>query len=163
MIFLVTPLEIVNTKLPLEISRLFLYFVLIYSYYFSVCDTVANIPITQGGQGEACYNTTGVHYPAYQVSQNSNMCFSLGKDATPENVRWSLLDPLDPTVGVNYQYLNGDIEFCGSPRSLIIELTCKDDHYNIPDEEPVYETNCVYKFSIDSVYGCPTGTSFFES
>lgn len=69
------------------------------------------------------------------------------------------IDPLDPTIGVNYGYINGDNSFCseGKKRSLTIELTCKDDHYNIPDEEPVYENDCAYKFSIDSVYGCPTG------
>ena len=64
-------------------------------------------------------------------------------------------------MGVNYVYINGDNDGCleGAKRSLTIELTCKDDHYNIPDEEPVYETNCAFKFSIDSVYGCPTGKS----
>ena len=69
------------------------------------------------------------------------------------------IDPTDPTVGVNYQYVNGDDAYCGAEnyRSLTIELTCKDQYYNIPDEEPVYENNCAYKFSIDSVYGCPTG------
>lgn len=146
--------------LLLEISRKTYFSFLISSYYFSVCDSVANVPVTRGGQGYACYNTTDVHYPAYQVNQGGDSCYYLGASAKPEDVRWSLLDPLDPTVGVNYQYINGDSADRSGPRSLIIELTCKDDHYNIPDEEPVYETDGVFKFSIDSVYGCPTGTIF---
>lgn len=72
---------------------------------------------------------------------------------------WLILDNHDPTVGVTYQYLNGDDRECGEGnyRSLAVELTCKDDNHNIPDEEPVYESNCAYKFAIESIFGCPTG------
>ena len=30
------------------------------------------------------------HYPAYQVSRNSDVCKRLGVDATAENTRWYL-------------------------------------------------------------------------
>lgn len=68
------------------------------------------------------------------------------------------VDNTDPTVGINYMYINGDDMACPGPRSFWLELTCKDNEYNIPDEEPVFETNCVYKVSIDSIYGCPIGS-----
>ena len=58
------------------------------------------------------------------------------------------IDPTDPTVGVNYQYINGDDAYCGDRnyRSLTIELTCKDQYYNIPDEEPVPEQQLIIMF-----------------
>ncbi|KAK8832059.1 hypothetical protein WA577_005155 [Blastocystis sp. JDR] len=129
-----------------------------FTYVFNVCGVVNNVPITKAGEGSVCYaqgSKDPVHYPAYQVSQSSDQCLRLGSDATKENTRWSLIDNTDPTVGINYMYINGDDMACPGPRSFWLELTCKDNEYNIPDEEPVFETNCVYKVSIDSIYGCP--------
>ena len=106
-----------------------------------------------------CIATPGedpIHYPAYQVGQGEDVCYRLGVDATTENTRWFLNDNHDPTVGVTYEYLNGDAALCRGKRSLAIEVTCKDDAHNIPDEEPVYENNCRFMFAIDSIFGCPT-------
>lgn len=74
-----------------------------------------------------------------------------------------IIDNHDPTVGITYQYINGDETGCsaGVSRSLSIELTCKDGVHTIPDVLPVYENDCQVKLSIDSTYGCPMecGTS----
>ena len=64
------------------------------SYVFNVCGVVNDVPITKAGEGAACYSQGGaepVHYPAYQVSQSSDLCLRLGVDATSENTRWSLI------------------------------------------------------------------------
>lgn len=58
---------------------------------------MSNVPRTMGGTGSLCYNITAgeepVHYPAYQVSQFSDLCLSLGLNAKQENVHWSLIGP----------------------------------------------------------------------
>ena len=114
---------------------------------------------TPGGTTIPCYGEEGeaVHYPAYQVSITGDLCRRLGLDATSDNVRWSLVDSSDPTVGVVYSYINGDDrDGCPSPRSLVIELDCMDDEYNLPDEELVIENSCEYRLTFNSIYGCPT-------
>lgn len=63
-------------------------------YVFSFCDVVKTVPTTMAGNGTQCYRTGDeepVHFPAYQVAQTNNLCLALGKDAKPENVRWSLI------------------------------------------------------------------------
>ena len=63
-------------------------------YVFSFCDVVKTVPTTVAGNGTQCYRTSEeepVHYPAYQVAQTYDLCLALGKDAAPENVRWSLI------------------------------------------------------------------------
>lgn len=128
------------------------------SYVFQICGTVNTIP-TPGGTTIPCYGEEGeaVHYPAYQVSNTGDLCRRLGLDATSDNVRWSLVDSSDPTVGVVYSYINGDDrDGCPSPRSLVIELDCMDDEYNLPDEELVIENSCEYRLTFNSIYGCPT-------
>lgn len=155
---------------------------------FAFCGVVNEVPVAQGGTGSPCYGchrwflwqigTRGgeepVHYPAYQVAQSYDGCVRLGVDASTENTRWYLngsfvvllfiLDNHDPTVGVTYQYVNGDDALCGDGnyRSLAMEMTCKDENHNIPDEEPVYENNCAYMFAIDSIYGCPTECGIYR-
>lgn len=108
--------------------------------------------------GIPCYGNGSedpVHYPAYQFLNEGSNCVRLGKDISEENVRWSLVDAQDPTVGVVYSYINGEEQDCGA-MSFEIELDCWEEEYNVPDEETVAQNGCAYHLAFNSIYGCPT-------
>ena len=130
-------------------------------YVFQICGYVTDIPMDNG---VPCYaNATGeaVHYPVYQYLNEGRNCVRLGKDTSEENVHWSLVDAMDPSVGVIYSYLNGEEQECGN-LAFEIELDCWDDAYNVPEEETVMQNGCVYHLAFNSLYGCPMECGVFR-
>lgn len=136
-----------------------------YTYMFNICADTAEIPQTGRAPYDACEETFGYGgdkktgpAPAFQVSNLGNYCHRLGDN--PNSVEWSQFDPYDATRGVTLKYTNGDK--CGWPvndqnRSLAIHFLCYDDGANIPDQEPVENTDyCSYEVFVRSTFGCPT-------
>ncbi|KAK8791075.1 hypothetical protein WA158_005706 [Blastocystis sp. Blastoise] len=127
-----------------------------FTYVFNVCGPVRDVPKPLGGTGVACTNTEQPQevVPAYQVSEWSDSCYRLSSTSI-DDVEWRLLDNNDPTNGLVYSYYNGDGRYCSEGRKFELHLYCHDDAFNVPDEETVQETNCVYILQLQSIFGCP--------
>lgn len=98
-------------------------------------------------------------------------CFRLSADVAdhPGNETWSLIEPENPSRGVQVKYEGGDLccennaDSCASPvhRSLELQFYCKDDTANSFDDETVLEYgSCHYRIWLDTSFGCPTRESF---
>lgn len=94
-------------------------------------------------------------------------CHRLSADVAshPGNETWSLVEPGNPSRGVQVRYEGGDL-CCANgmssctdpqPRSLELQFFCKDDTSNVFDRETVLEYGkCHYKIWLDTASGCPT-------
>ena len=94
-------------------------------------------------------------------------CHRLSADVAshPGNETWSLVEPGNPSRGVQVRYEGGDLccangmSACSDPqpRSLELQFFCKDDTANVFDRETVLEYGkCHYKIWLDTASGCPT-------
>ena len=99
--------------------------------------------------------------PAFQYSEvlinDADQCHALGAPVASIPPVFGLVDPMNPSRGVSITYPNGDS--CGSNygnRSLRLWLVCDPDITNVPDAEPVVESNtCNYEIFVTTAYGCP--------
>lgn len=103
---------------------------------------------------------TGNTQPEYK-------CHRLSADIAghPGNETWSLVEPSNPSRGVQVKYTGGDLccpngrSACAEPvpRTLELQFYCTDDASNVFDYETVLEyDNCHYKIWLDNSHGCPT-------
>ncbi|KAA0150539.1 hypothetical protein FNF28_07243 [Cafeteria roenbergensis] len=157
-----------------------------YIYMFNVCDNVEPDAFPAGPSWSTCETTTGagrgfgkttLSTPSaafqylYLAGKNGAApyaeCHRLSADVAshPGNETWSLVEPGNPSRGVQVRYEGGDLccangmSACSDPqpRSLELQFFCKDDTANVFDRETVLEYGkCHYKIWLDTASGCPT-------
>jgi hypothetical protein len=125
-----------------------------YTYVFNICDQTEppapSCMTTQAGTGPAA---------AFQMRSDLSGCHRLGNNYT--NSTWGLIDPLDPTTGIEMTYLNGD--WCGSvghPRTFTIRFRCVDVYANRPSSRVLEADGCHYVLDFDTLFGCPVECPF---
>ncbi len=102
----------------------------------------------------------------YQIARNSGTCHRLSGDVRdPKNVKWFLLNPRDPAMGVALQYTGGSnctgFDEAGNPiqvqRSLRLDFLCDARREGVPSQNiTIVETNtCEYNMVFETAMGCP--------
>lgn len=73
------------------------------------------------------------------------------------NMETSLLDEVDPTVGIKIKYLNGSAVHCGFHRTMTINIYCRNHAFTAPVIATIVEhTACSYTATLASPFACPT-------
>jgi len=111
-----------------------------YNYQVSICGSVSET-VCNRKQGSVC-----------QYSPTGSYLHMLSSWANPPAPQWSLLNPTDPTQGVNVLLANGD--GCPEPRQVIFNFEC--DKTTPGGTYTISYSGCSYLIAFPTKYGCPT-------
>lgn len=116
-----------------------------FTYVFDVCADV-----TGNNKPAVCNGKIGAAMQFDPSAANPD-CFVVGRSGS-----FSLINPSDPTLGIQLTYTNGDqCQHQGSPvRRMVITMGCSNIAIPTPTvaNEPEH---CQYYVEMNSVYGCP--------
>lgn len=128
-----------------------------YTYVFNVCAS-STVPLS------TCNTWKNGLGPAFQVFENKE-CVRLGDDVN--DVKYSLIDPADPTKGVSMTYLNGEPSpFCSKDglttvaRNLTINFRCSSTYTPTMDSRVSEKEKCHYTLDFPTIFGCPLQCPF---